>query len=79
TNTTSASTSTHDRTQSFDANLVGTIQAGVPVSGDGLRLTATGTPHTIDMTNNGSVLVNVINVTTGALQLDGNGGAITYG
>jgi len=80
TNSTSTNTSTHDRIQSFDANLVGTIQSGVPVSGAGLELTATGTtPHSIDVTNSGSVIVNVINVTTGALQLDGNGGAITYG
>ena len=79
TNSTSANTSTHDRVQSFDANLVGTIQSAVPVSGAGLELTATGTtPHSIDMTNNGSVTIGVINVTGGALHLDGNGGAITY-
>jgi len=84
TNTTSTNTTTNDRIQSFDANLVGTIPtgigSGVIVAGAGFELTATGTsPHTIDMTNNGAVSVPLAGVSTGALQLDGNGGAITYG
>src|SRR6185312_14352947 len=84
TNTPSTNTTTNDRIQSFDANLVGTIPtgigSGVVVAGEGFELTATGTtPHTIDMTNNGAVSVPLAGVSTGALQLDGNGGAITYG
>nr|WP_249154261.1 autotransporter outer membrane beta-barrel domain-containing protein [Bradyrhizobium manausense] len=84
TNTSSANTNTDDRIQSFDANLVGTIPtglgSGVIVAGAGFELKAAGTtPHTIDMTNNGAVSVPLAGVTTGALQLDGNGGAITYG
>lgn len=80
TNTTSTNTSTSDRIQSFDANLVGTIHSGISIGGAGLELKATGaTPHTIDVTNGGTVSVSIAGVTTGALQLDGNGGAITYG
>ena len=79
TNTTSTNTSTLDRYQVFDANLVGTIHSGVTIDTFGLALLATGTTaHTIDMTNSGTVNFNQA-AASGAVNLTGNGGTVTYG
>ena len=85
---------TVDRVQSGSVNLDGTVAAGVTVSQFGLLLEAIpGYPapgsHSINMTNNGTVTLDLANALTsattsppglpgpGALQLNGDGGPIT--
>src|SRR5579883_397180 len=80
TNTTSTNTPTSDRTQSFDANLVGTIHSGVTIDTFGLSLEAVGTSaHTISMTNSGTANYSFPAVSDGVINLAGNGGTVTYG
>lgn len=79
-NSTSTNTPTSDRTQWFDANLVGTIHSGVTIDTSGLALWAAGTTaHTIDMTNSGTVNYSFPVSTDGVINLAGNGGTVTYG
>ncbi|WP_426615974.1 autotransporter outer membrane beta-barrel domain-containing protein [Bradyrhizobium sp. McL0616] len=78
TNTTNNSTgiATVARIQSFNADLIGQVGSGVTIDGFGLDLVTTKASGGINFTNAGTV-------TTGqnvnALQLVGNGGAVTYG
>jgi hypothetical protein len=59
----------------FADNIVGAVNAGVGVGGFGLRLETTLAAGVIAMTNNGLVTVDQ---GTPALELIGNGGAVTY-
>ena len=79
TNTNGATAASSDRIQEFNngSNITGTIQAGVTVSDFGLNLLLSnaGGNNTISVTNSGAVTTNQ---NVNALQLNGNGGLITY-
>jgi autotransporter-associated beta strand protein len=88
TNTTTTNTSnvaspnptTSDRTQDFNASIVGQINSGVTVNGFGLSLVTTLPGSTISVTNNGSITTNqngfrALQVAPGAL---GNFGTFSY-
>lgn len=77
TNNTSPNAATSDRIQSFNADLIGQVDGGVTVDTFGLNLVTTKATGAIAFTNNGAVTTNQNAVN--ALQLDGNGGAVTYG
>jgi hypothetical protein len=66
----------NDRTYVIADSIAGTINNGVLVGGFGLQLVPTGALSGIAMVNNGGVTVDQ---STPALQLLGNGGAVTYG
>jgi uncharacterized protein with beta-barrel porin domain len=76
TNTTSPNAATSDRIQRFNADLIGQINSGVTVDTFGLNLVTTKANGGIAFTNSGAVTSNQ---NVNALQLDGNGGAVTYG
>ncbi|MFT4117086.1 autotransporter domain-containing protein [Bradyrhizobium sp.] len=75
TNTTSPNGATSDRTQQFNANLIGQINSGVTIGGEGLDIVTTKPGGGITFINNGTV--NVFSGSS-ALQLDGAGGAVSY-
>src|ERR1700682_4147387 len=75
-NTTIPNAATSDSVQSFNADLIGQVNGGVTVDTFGLNLVTTKANGGIAFTNSGAVTSNQ-NVNT--LQLDGNGGAVTYG
>ena len=75
TNTTSPNAATSDRTQQFNADMIGQINPGVTVSGVGLDLITTKIGGGITFTNAGTVSTTTA---PSVLQLDGNGGAISY-
>jgi uncharacterized protein with beta-barrel porin domain len=77
TNTTSPSAATSDRTQQFNADLIGQINSGVTVSGVGLQLLTTKAGGGISLTNSGAV--SITTATPNAVELDGNGGTVSYG
>ena len=67
------------RNQQFDANIEAIISPGAAITGAGLTITALGTtPHTIDVTNNGSVSLTDTTIIGDGLRIQGNGGTITY-
>jgi len=84
---------TDARWQSFAFHLSGSVGGGVVVDGFGLRLEVrspiegdgTPSPHTLSMTNNGTVTLNQPGASTGsssfgpgALELNGDGGSVNY-
>jgi len=71
TNSTSPTT-TNANSQVFNADLIGNITAGTTMDGFGLALTTTKANGGVAITNNGVL------TTFTALQLNGNGGAVTY-
>src|ERR1700688_1296064 len=75
TNTISPNPTTSDRTQRFNADLIGQINGGVTVSGVGLDLVTTKVGGGITFTNSGAISTTAA---PNALQLDGNGGTVTY-
>ena len=67
-----------DRHYEFDDNIVGIINAGVHITGPGLRLAALGaTPHAISLIHNGEDIQSLASAAA-AVELDGNGGTISY-
>jgi autotransporter-associated beta strand protein len=76
TNTVSPNVATNDRIQSFNADLIGSVTADTTVNGAGLNLVTTKGSGGINLANAGSVVS--ANQTLNALQLNGNGGLITY-
>src|SRR5260370_26447609 len=75
TNTASPNVATNDRIQSFNVDLIGNVTASTTVNGAGLNLVTTKGGGGITLTNAGSVSTNQV---LNALQLNGNGGLITY-
>lgn len=78
TNTNGATTSSSDRQQVFSNGVAisGDVQSGATVSGFGLQITAAGsTPQAITFNNLGTVTTSQ---GLAALELDGNGGLVTY-
>jgi len=75
TNLVSPNAVTNDRIQSFNADLIGSVTNTTTVNGAGLSLITTKVNGGITMTNNGAVTTNQA---LNALQLNGNGGLITY-
>jgi hypothetical protein len=76
TNATSPNAATSDRIQQFNADLIGQVNSGVTVDTFGLNLVTTKANGGIAFTNSGAVTSNQ---NVNALQIDGNGGAVTYG
>ena len=75
TNSVSPNAATNDRTQTFNADLIGNVTTTTTVNGAGLNLVTTKANGGITMTNDGAVITNEMLT---ALQLNGNGGLITY-
>jgi outer membrane autotransporter protein len=75
TNTTSPNAATSDRTQQFNADLIGQVGSGVTVSGVGLNLVTTKAGGGISFTNSGAVTTTAA---SNALELDSNGGTVSY-
>ncbi|MBR0725781.1 autotransporter domain-containing protein [Bradyrhizobium manausense] len=75
TNTTSPNPATADRTQQFNADLIGQVGSGVTVSGVGLQLVTTKAGGGISFTNSGAVSTIAA---PNAFELDGNGGTVSY-
>lgn len=77
TNTTNSTspTMTSDRIQSFNADLVGQVNAGVTVSGFGLELDTTKANGSVSFTNNGTISLPSGNA---VLTLTGKGGGVSY-
>lgn len=76
-NTNGATNPSSDKVQEFSngANITGTIAGAVTVDGFGLQLQLTNVgPNTIGVTNSGTVTTDQNN----ALELNGNGGLVTY-
>jgi hypothetical protein len=77
TNTTSSAggTSTTSQTQNFNSNVIGNVQAGANISGNGLTIQSFKANGSVDMTNSGA-----IGASGGftALALIGNGGNVSY-
>ena len=78
TNSVSPNAATNDGTQSFNADLIGNVTATTTVNGTGLNLVTTKANGGITMINNGAVTTNQFINALNALQLNGNGGLITY-
>src|SRR5262245_10998880 len=77
TNTTHPTGAPNARSYVIADDIIGLIPAGRFVGGFGLLLQTTDTAGAIAMTNNGSILAT--GEPTNALELLGNGGAVTYG
>ncbi len=77
TNTTSPNAATTSRTQQFAADLIGQVNTGVTISTSGLDLVTTKANGGINFTNSGAINANDSPVAS-ALQLDGNGGTVSY-
>jgi len=75
TNVVSPNAATNDRIQSFNGDLIGSVTATTTVNGAGLNLVTTRANGGITMTNDGAVTTSQA---LNALQLNGNGGLITY-
>jgi len=75
TNSVSPNANTVSSIQSFNANLVGNVQAGANVSGNGLDLLTTAVNGSISFTNNGTLTTS--NGFAPA-RLEGNGGNVSY-
>ena len=78
-NTNGATAPSSDKLQEFDngSNITGTIANGVTVDGFGLQLSLTNAArtNTIGVTNSGTVTTNQ---SVNALELNGNGGLVSY-
>jgi uncharacterized protein with beta-barrel porin domain len=75
TNSTSPSAATNARIQNFGADLIGNVTATTTVNGAGLNLVTTKAAGAITFTNDGAVTTNQ---GLNALQLNGNGGLVSY-
>jgi hypothetical protein len=75
-NTTSPNPSTSDRIQLFfNANLIGQVNSGVSVSGQGLELDSGNANGSVSLTNNGTISLTSGNA---VVFLAGNGGGTSY-
>lgn len=61
-----------------DGDIGVTVTSAGQVVGAGLVVETSGTPHAIDIVNNGLIEADVGDPTSGALEIAGNGGAIRY-
>ena len=77
TNTTSPNAATTSRIQQFAADLIGQVNTGVTVSTTGLDLVTTKVNGGVNFTNSGAINANDSPVAS-ALQLNGNGGTVSY-
>jgi len=84
TNTNGAAFNTGDRLQTYNINgtVNATVGSGVVITGNGLAIESTQAGATVTVTNDGSVTANgLVPPTAGgsaALQINANGGLITY-
>jgi hypothetical protein len=74
-NSTSPNLSTSDRIQAFNANLIGQVNSGVTVSGQGLELDSSKANGSVSLANNGTITLASGNA---VVFLGGNGGGASY-